>query len=623
MRHATGFLLAAMALGLPGAAQSPDPRLHRFIPGDLSLGELPPGALTAPQNPGEFNRVASGTGWEDHPSAAASGDVIRPRGNWESIARTMDDQTASPPGATLRYREVFTPSVAPFKRTHAYDAVDDLGRLVIRDPSARAIRVGEVPAAWSREPVARFTGDVMIELSEGAPTLIPSVAGEEALLSFRTEPEVPLAFSLDSAGNLYARAEHARTVRLVYVLAAPQHAFSAPGSRLPSIATGGASFHGLAPKPAVPAFLEASVDAVLRRVNVRRTDPFPRVLDALVGYFRAFRDAPLDAPRDRNLYARLALGGVGACRHRAYAFVLTLHALGVPARYVGNEAHAWAEVAIPSVGWTRVDLGGWDVNFRDEGEPRERFIPDNPDPFQQPDTYQNGYSNQPAPGGRDGARGRHRDGGAHGDDAAIDPQGTQPGAEGTAPGEDPAASGAAGPSGTAGGPGAGGPGAGGPGAGGPGAGGVAGGVAGAVGAAARGSTARSNPTARAAEPDEATPEPEERHATVLRLQSVRSSERAAGRAVVRGTLVVCEGDARDEVGAPVGDLPVTLELLQGRRVLTVMRDGRRDTALGTTVTDANGRFVARVLLPLDLEAGAYSIRVHTGGDAHHRAAQFE
>jgi hypothetical protein len=144
-----------------------------------------------------------------------------------------------------------------------------------------------------------------------------------------------------------------------------------------------------------------------------------------------------------------------------------------------------------------------------------------------------------------------------------------------------------------------------------------------VGEAARGTAARGNPTARAAEPDEAAPEPEERHTTVLRLQSVRSGERGLGRGVVRGTLVVCEGDARDEVGAPIADLPVTLELLQGRRVLTVMRDGRRDTALGTTVTDANGRFQARVLLPLDLEAGSYSIRVHTAGDAHHRAAQFE
>ncbi|MFO0602176.1 MAG: transglutaminase domain-containing protein [Polyangiales bacterium] len=615
MRRATGFLLTALALGLPGAAQSPDPRLHRFIPGDLDFGELPAGALTAPQNAEDFRRLASGTGWDDRGAAASSGDVIRPQGNWESIARTMDDQTRSPPGATLRYREVFTPSVAPFKRTHAYDAVDDLGRLVLRDPSARPLTVGEVPASWSREPLARFTGDVMIELSAGAPTIVPSVAGEQAVLSFRTEPEVPLAFAQDSAGNLYARAPEARTVRLIYVLAAPQHAFAAPGARLPSLPPGGASFHGLAPKPAVPTFLEAAVEPVLRRVGVRRTDPFPRVLDALVGYFRAFRDDDLAGPTDRTLYSRLALGGVGACRHRAYAFVLTLHALGVPARYVGNEAHAWAEVAIPGVGWSRVDLGGWDVNFRDESAERERFVPDNPDPFQRPDAYRNGYSTQTATG--DGSRRRHRDGGAVEPDAAADPQATQPGAENGAPGENPGASGTGSASGTAGGSSAGASGANGVGTNGAG----ANGASGVAGAAARSGAQRT--TDRAEDPVADEPPPEERHATVLRLLSVRSSDGAAGRGVVRGTLVVCEGEARDETGAAVPDLPVTLELLRDRHVLTVVRDGRRDTALGTTVTDANGRFHARVLLPLDLEAGAYSIRAQTSGDARHRAASFE
>jgi transglutaminase-like putative cysteine protease len=39
----------------------------------------------------------------------------------------------------------------------------------------------------------------------------------------------------------------------------------------------------------------------------------------------------------------LARGKRGVCRHRAYAFVIVAQALGIPARFVQNEAHAWVE----------------------------------------------------------------------------------------------------------------------------------------------------------------------------------------------------------------------------------------------------------------------------------------
>lgn len=611
MGRGTGLFLATLALALPVTAQSHDPRLHRFIPGDLPLGALPAGVLVAPQGTEDFRRVAGATGWDDRDTQGPSREVLRPQGTWESIARAMDDQTRSPPGTTLRYREVFTPSVAPFKRTHAYDAVDDLGRLVLRDPSLRPVLVGELPPAWSQEPQARFTGDVMIEFAAHAPTIVPSVAGEQAIVSFRTEPEVPLAFFQDSAGNLYARAPEPRTVRLVYVLAAPQHAFAVPGARLPSMSPGGTSFHGVAPRPVVPSFLEGAVESVLRRVGVQRSDPFPRVLDALVGYFRAFRDDDLADTSDRALYTRLALGGVGACRHRTYAFVLTLHALGVPARYVGNEAHAWAEVAIPGVGWSRIDLGGWDVNFLDESEPRERFVPDHPDPFQRPAGYRNGYSSQ----GATGNALRPREAGRLESDASTTSSTPSPSSSHGAP-SDPSRTALGTPrnlSGNA----------------------TTGGISDDAATARPSHAARSVSHAPSLDPLDVPralergvsqgeePSIPERHRTVLRLLSVRPSDGAATGALVRGTIVFCEGEARDELGAPVADLPITLELSRHGRALTVLRNGRRDTALGTTVTDADGRFQARVLLPLELEAGTYSIRAHTLGDARHLPASVE
>jgi hypothetical protein len=51
------------------------------------------------------------------------------------------------------------------------------------------------------------------------------------------------------------------------------------------------------------------------------------------------------------------LSRLGVCRHRSLAFVVSALALGIPARFVHNEAHAWVEVN-DGVRWHRIDLGG-------------------------------------------------------------------------------------------------------------------------------------------------------------------------------------------------------------------------------------------------------------------------
>jgi transglutaminase-like putative cysteine protease len=616
MRRGLALTLLALSIALPGAAQSPGPRLHRFIPGDLDLGALPSGVLREPASDDEFRRSTSGTGWSDQQEPNAS--VLHPRPNWSPVTRGMDLETRSPAGATLRYTEVFSPSIAPFKRTHAFDAVDELGRLTVRDPSLRPMRVGQVPSSWSRERVARFTGDVQLELAAAAPTPIPSVAGDEAVLSFRTEPQVAVGFFRDSAGNLYVRAETSRTVRLSYVLAAPQYAFVAPDGSVPNDLPGATGLRGPEPAPAAPSFLATTYNRVLLHVGARRDQPFSVTLATLIRYFRGFRDADLPAGGDSSAYLRLALGGVGACRHRAYAFVLTLHALGVPARYVGNEAHAWAEVYLSGTGWSRVDLGGWDVNLRDDSRGRERFVPENADPFPRPANYANGYSTYAASASPDDARhrGRHPEGpqnqGLGPDHEANAATAPQPGVgEPRSDGQTSRSTANALQNSPGNGDGT--------------------GVGNHGGAASNGAPTRERSDAlgltegNAAESSPAgdgSLEPVERHSTSLRLLSVQSSEPHGG-AVVRGTLVQCEGEARDETASPIGDLPVILELMQGSHVVSLLRNGRRESALGTTVTDARGHFSARVMLPLELEAGTYSIRARTPGDAHHTPARVE
>src|SRR5690606_18735639 len=58
-----------------------------------------------------------------------------------------------------------------------------------------------------------------------------------------------------------------------------------------------------------------------------------------------------------ELYLYLSLERQGVCRHRAYAFMVTALALGIPTRLVHNEAHAWVEVFGGSH-YHRIDLGG-------------------------------------------------------------------------------------------------------------------------------------------------------------------------------------------------------------------------------------------------------------------------
>ena len=98
-------------------------------------------------------------------------------------------------------------------------------------------------------------------------------------------------------------------------------------------------------------------------------DDYATTLRKLVWWFRSFKPGELERADD-GLYLTLALSRRGVCRHRAYAFVITAHGLGIPARYVSNEAHVFVEAYVPGQGWLRIDLGGGaqGMNVRGLGE---------------------------------------------------------------------------------------------------------------------------------------------------------------------------------------------------------------------------------------------------------------
>jgi hypothetical protein len=286
---------------------------------------------------------------------------------------------------------------------------------------------------------------------------------------------------------------------------------------------------------------------------------------------------------------------VGACRHRAYAFVLTLQALGLPSRYVGNEAHAWAEAWIPGSGWSRIDLGGWDIPF-DAAAPSERaqFHPDNTDPFPQPAQYTSQYSSRvsssPTTGGVSqaidpSASRSHANTGGTGatpDDGRTPASSTSSSGPATAP----SASTSAGPAGTSGGS-----------------------------APGRGISLPVVP------PPTGDDSRDDLGRTSLQLATVQADAPGSGgyptereHGLVRGSMVRVNGAVHDERGAPLGGLTVQIELL---------RDGHVAQSLGTTVSQPDGRWDARVLLPGTLDTGEYTLRVQTPGDSRHSAAAAE
>lgn len=579
-------LVAVMALPLLSTAQDPSARLHRNLPASYPFEALPRGVVVPPMNRDDLRQASANTSWRE--SSRPADEILRPREAWTPATRELDANTRSPAGTRLTYREVFTPSVSPFKRTQAFDAVDSRGRLFVRNPVLRPISVG--PAQRDGR-MQRFTGDANLEVSPDRPTPLPSVAGESVVVGYRTTPRVSVAFFQDSAGNLFVRGERVATVRLTWVLEAPQRSFVP--TTVPAIPVDRVAARLGVDAPTSPPFLRADAPAVFSHFDVGPQRTLDVVLDRLTARYRAFRDADLPAPPSGSLFRSLATGGVGACRHRAYGFALTLMALGVPARFVGNEAHAWVEVQIPDNGWTRIDLGGWDVPLQEQGPGvAEAFVPERADPFPRPPEYANGYSTRGASPGSPSPR-THAPPSPpepRGDEPGESPETASPGARVTASGAGPARPGAA-------------------------------------------------PAAAASTPDPASDDPSvsaqprrtpgetdapTRSRTTLRLEEVSPvGGGAPGAGFVRGTLVRCVGEALDDEQRPVADLSVQVELLRDGVAVQVDRGARRSGNLGSTATGPDGRFEARVLLPVELGAGSYELRVRTPGDARHLPARSE
>jgi transglutaminase-like putative cysteine protease len=268
----------------------------------------------------------------------------------------VPDRDTRRPGL-LPYDEPFTPSTAPFKRVAAFDAVDSAYRLYVSSPERQPLVQELTTAPQSRGSAVHesidagdesFFADIVVHPTAGQPFRIPSVGPGAKVLRARLGAgarDIDFKLSHDGADNWFIEANEEG--RLVMEVSIPRAVF---GGELGEPEPSEPSVPKLPPRLLAEAHRVAAVigvDQARSRQTVRR----------LVDYFRSFADSDERPIGQGSIYLDLALSKKGVCRHRAYAFMITALGLGIPARMVTNEAHAWVEVYDGQL-WRRIDLGG-------------------------------------------------------------------------------------------------------------------------------------------------------------------------------------------------------------------------------------------------------------------------
>lgn len=281
-------------------------------------------------------------------------------------ARTADE---------LPYHSSFVPSISPHKRLGVLDQVGADYTLSLSSPTLQ-----EVPVrGQASEDRDLFWGSVAVRFVPDRPVPIPSVAPEARILSVRTRPSMPVRFFRDGAGNYSVASSQTGRCRIVFVTDAPATYFGGP---LPSQVRASDVPANL--RPSLPPNVARAATQVAQRLGLDPGAPIARNLPRLVTYLRSFETLPLEAaPPGADPYLTLAFGRRGVCRHRAFVFVVTAQGLGLPARFVTNEVHAFSEVYVPTVGWIRIDLGG-EARLAPESEPTVHHEPRSSDPFPWP-----------------------------------------------------------------------------------------------------------------------------------------------------------------------------------------------------------------------------------------------
>jgi transglutaminase-like putative cysteine protease len=377
----------AACLGLLGAllpvSAWAQPLLHEFFELDDTRLVVPSGAPAVPEPVHTADGAMNPGG--NHPGRPGARNAPEPSSQELSLDRDTDRE------GWLTYYAVFDPTVAPFKRVGVRDRVvleHGEVRLGLQDARPRRLRLtgGEAPVGDEA-----FVGTVLLDLQPNLYVPIPSVSADMVVHRYQTEPTVGVDFFRDGADNLLVRAEHEGRVRLRYWVSGPSTYFA---GALPA----GARVDDVPPalRPEVPEPVRRTAEEARALLGLRGETSATALVTSLAQYFRSFR-AEAFPPEEwtEDAYRDILFGGRGVCRHRTFAFVVTLQAWGLPARYVYNEAHTFAEAYLPGAGWRRIDLGGGaeGLSVMNAADRPLHTLPGE-DPFPSPEGFADTYSQE-------------------------------------------------------------------------------------------------------------------------------------------------------------------------------------------------------------------------------------
>lgn len=535
-----------VALVCTSSALAAQPVLHEFFQfnGDT---ELPPSPLSPP--PGAFPIDVDSPAVPPEDPAIAAGAVDSseqtPEGRPEQPSADdeyrLDGNTSQPD--QVGYSDPFTPSIPPFKRLFAYDAVNASLELVVAQSALRPLHVGGV----ARASQDQFMGKQTLALASRELVRLPTVGPGVRILNARLTPGAAFLLFQDSAENLFIQTDANGKFEWVVHLALERATLGSPFADV--------TWPALQPfLPELPEIVNEAAQPVLSRLQLTQASKPAVAVRRMVEYFRSFEPKEEQRPeKGLQLYREIALSQKGVCRHRAFAFVVTALALGLPSRFVRNEAHAWVEVYDGRI-WHRLDLGGAAGEMAltsDLDVPHETP----PDPYTWPPQSESGENMvdralQAAMAGAGGNGGGRSGGSANpGVTPGAAPQSIDPAAA-------PSASGA--PTGAA----------------------------------------PSMVMEEAAPSEPPTPEEEPPPPTRLTISF-------GGAALRRGERFAIQGTARNAKG----------EVCSLMRVDVVLIDsGSRTTfSAGTLVTDEQGKYAGQLVLPQRVPVGDYQVRASSPG----------